>query len=222
MKKQTVLERSVVHAGEILIPAGEPHASAYIIQSGEIACMASVKGKKVEIGRFGPGHVVGECFLFSDEPRPFIYEAIVDTSVVVITRHDFTKSTKKIENTIQNVLKLMAAKIKKFEDMASMNAERTHDFDQEAMDIVQHLVRNLSDDKKVDYEDAMLPHFNRLVLVLRSVQERHRHEEQKRNVENLQARLRGDEPPVASQNSHVAASDSLDSFQEAIADEKQA
>lgn len=210
--KNSILERSVVHAGEVLIPAGASHTNAYLIQSGEMVCNTLLNGKKLEVTRYGAGSIIGECFLFSESPRALSYEAAVDTSVVVITRQDFEKKIKKLDSTTQNVMKLMAAKIRKFEDSAALNAEKTHDFDEEAMNIVQHLFRNLSDERKPDYEDAMLPHFNRLVRVLRSVQERHRHEDQRRNVEKLRAKLRGDSP----EETQLPEEEDIDSFSQAI------
>lgn len=193
MAQQSILERTVVHAGQILIHAGMPQSNAYLIQSGEIIAYVNHNNKRLEIGRFGPGTMIGEASLMTEETSSASYEAAVDTTVIAISSHDFQKTLTKADPLVKNVFKHMVHKLKKMEASSIAAAEKNANVDEEAYQIVQYLIRNLDDTRRMDYEQAMLPHFNDLVLVLRSVQEKHRHEIQRKGLEKLQASLGDDE-----------------------------
>ena len=192
-----VLERTVFHAGQILIHAGFPHPCAYIVQTGEILAYILHNGKKLEVDRYGPGMLIAESCLMSEDPLTVNYEAITDSTLVSITHQDFQKNLLKADMAVKNVIRHMASKLKRLTAEAITRAEKESHVDEEAFQIVQHLVRNLSLEKKRDYEDAMLPLFNELVLVLRDVQERHRHEEQRQALTRKQAEILGLSLPEA-------------------------
>ncbi|MBB3239358.1 small-conductance mechanosensitive channel/CRP-like cAMP-binding protein [Pseudomonas sp. Tn43] len=54
-------------AGEMILPAGEVSDHLFIIESGVVSVTLSRAGKKIEAGRMGPGEVIGEAGILSDE-----------------------------------------------------------------------------------------------------------------------------------------------------------
>ncbi|MCO8309088.1 mechanosensitive ion channel family protein [Pseudomonas mandelii] len=54
-------------AGEMILPAGEVSDHLFIIESGVVSVALSRGGKKFEAGRMGPGEVIGEAGILSDE-----------------------------------------------------------------------------------------------------------------------------------------------------------
>jgi CRP-like cAMP-binding protein len=207
-----ILERSVFHAGQVFILAGSKHSNAYIVQSGEVIGFVSHNSKKLEVSRFGPGSLIAETSLLVEEPMTVSYEAVVDTTVVMISAQDFQKSLLKADPLTKTVLKHIAGKFQKITADAIAEAQKNAVIDEEAYKIVQHLIRNLNTEKKSDYEEAMLPHFNELMRVLRSVQERHRHEQQRKTLEKKQSELQG-----KSDNSTAVVED-IDTFSASVKD----
>lgn len=197
MGKNSILERGAVHAGQVIMQAGEPYKHAHIIQSGEVTAKIREDGKDLICATYGPGTIIGERCLMSDDPMIMTLEAKTDTTLITVTRQDFEKKLAKTENTVRSVLKHMNGKLQKAEACAIAEARRKAIIDGEALEIVRHLTRNLSADKQAEYEAAMMPHFNELVLVLREVQERHRHQAQQKYLEQVQAKAKLDEAAAA-------------------------
>jgi small-conductance mechanosensitive channel/CRP-like cAMP-binding protein len=54
-------------AGEMILPSGEVSDHLFIIESGVVSVTLSRAGKKFEAGRMGPGEVIGEAGILSDE-----------------------------------------------------------------------------------------------------------------------------------------------------------
>lgn len=178
---KNVLERSVLHAGRLFIEVGKSHADAYIIQTGEIQAYIVYQNQKVEVGRYGPGDIIGEVGLVSDDPAYMNYVPLVDTTVIKITRQDFSKQLKKADEVVKRVLERLIVKLNRiYKDKATESQDKAH-IDHEAMQIVDHLTRKLDFKRKKDYEEVMLPHFNALVTAVRDVKQRHRLEDFQEN-----------------------------------------
>ncbi|POA31519.1 MULTISPECIES: mechanosensitive ion channel family protein [unclassified Pseudomonas] len=62
-------------AGEMILPAGEVSDHLFIIESGVVSVALSRGGKKFEAGRMGPGEVIGEAGILSDESVPADFSA---------------------------------------------------------------------------------------------------------------------------------------------------
>ena len=54
-------------AGEMILPAGEVSDHLFIVESGVVSVMLTKGGHKVEAGRMGPGEVIGEAGILSDQ-----------------------------------------------------------------------------------------------------------------------------------------------------------
>src|SRR5690606_5508372 len=68
---------------------------------GKIAAFVMRDGERVEVARHGPGTIIGEVCLALDDPIQMSFEALVDTTVVTITRQDFEKKLTRVDQTIK-------------------------------------------------------------------------------------------------------------------------
>lgn len=88
----TVVSRRTATRGSIIMAAGDPTDSLYIILSGRFKVMMSdADGKEVILSILGPGEFFGEMGLIDDAPRSASVVAIEPCELLVITRRDFKK-----------------------------------------------------------------------------------------------------------------------------------
>jgi len=86
-----VTRRSVTR-GTIIMAAGDPTDSLYIVLSGRLKVMMSdADGKEVILTLIGPGEFFGEMGLIDDSPRSASVVAIEPCELLAITRRDFKK-----------------------------------------------------------------------------------------------------------------------------------
>ncbi|HET9736376.1 MAG TPA: cyclic nucleotide-binding domain-containing protein [Burkholderiales bacterium] len=88
----TVVTRRSVTRGTIIMAAGDPTDSLYIILSGRLKVMMSdADGKEVILTILGPGEFFGEMGLIDDAPRSASVIAIEPCELLSINRRDFKK-----------------------------------------------------------------------------------------------------------------------------------
>lgn len=88
----TVVSRRTATRGSIIMAAGDPTDSLYIILSGRFKVMMSdADGKEVILSILAPGEFFGEMGLIDDAPRSASVVAIEPCELLVITRRDFKK-----------------------------------------------------------------------------------------------------------------------------------
>jgi CRP/FNR family cyclic AMP-dependent transcriptional regulator len=88
----TVVTRRSVARSTIIMAAGDPTDSLYIVLSGRLKVMMSdADGKEVILTILGPGEFFGEMGLIDDAPRSASVVAIESCELLAITRRDFKK-----------------------------------------------------------------------------------------------------------------------------------
>ncbi|HEX5091078.1 MAG TPA: Crp/Fnr family transcriptional regulator [Burkholderiales bacterium] len=88
----TVVSRRSASRGSIIIAAGDPTDSLYIILSGRFKVMMSdAEGKEVILSILSGGEFFGEMGLIDDAPRSASVVAIEPCELLVITRRDFKR-----------------------------------------------------------------------------------------------------------------------------------
>jgi CRP/FNR family cyclic AMP-dependent transcriptional regulator len=88
----TVVTRRSVARGTMIMAAGDPTDSLYIVLSGRLKVMMSdADGKEVILTIIGPGEFFGEMGLIDDAPRSASVVAIEPCELLAITRRDFKK-----------------------------------------------------------------------------------------------------------------------------------
>lgn len=166
-----ILERKVIYGGETFIKEGQEHGRAYIVQQGLIRSFIEEDGAKVYIQDYGPGRLIAETCLMSDEPMPMSYEAIENTTVVTLTRQDFQKKIARIDEGIAKVLEHVMMKLNYQYSNDLEGAKKQLVMDEEAQKIIQALLANMPEDRRFKYERAILPHVNAIVSEIRALKE---------------------------------------------------
>lgn len=192
MSQNNILERVVIHANKTFIHQGETRTDAFMIQDGEVASFVVEKGNKVEIDRYKSGTIIAEMNLLTEEVSKLNFEATVNTTLVKITRQDFEKKLKKHDAVILNVITHLIEKLKKQEHNWAQHILQAKQNDFKAMEIVDHLLRDMEIQRKRKYEEVLLPHFNIMVKALEEIKRDERHEKQKTNLDNTIERVKSD------------------------------
>jgi signal transduction histidine kinase len=75
-------EQIEIPEGEVIIKEGSDSEEMYIVVEGQLVVTKHSGGKDVELGRIGPGDVVGEIALLDQAPRTATVSAVVDTFAI--------------------------------------------------------------------------------------------------------------------------------------------
>lgn len=166
-----VLERKVIPPGKPFIKAGEEHARAYIVQSGLISAFIMENDQKIEVAQYGPGRIIGEICLMSDEPMTMSYEALESTTVITLTRQEFQKKISKVDKNVSTILEHVMNKLnyQYAEDLDK--AKQGAELDEDALKLVQAFIADVPEERKVAYENVILPHLNALLKGIKTLKE---------------------------------------------------
>lgn len=174
-KSADVLERTVLHPGKFFLHAGEDNMRAFIVQTGEVTSyFTNDDGQIIEIEKYGPGSIFGEKGLIIQHKPSLDYKATETTTVIVITRQDFEKHMKKVPKSVKTVLDHALEKIRNYERKGSEAAIRQFnidDVDDVAVQLVAALVKDLPEEKKAEYKDAITPHINGLIKAIKELKQ---------------------------------------------------
>lgn len=165
----SILERSVIQKGKIFIRAGEEISRAYVIQNGEVLAYTMQDDRKVEVAYYGPGQIIGEFGLVSDEVSTLSYEAMELCTVVTVTRQEFQKRLHKADKNVATIMEHAVKKITYYESIETQKALRAAEIDETAYLLMNSLLKSVPYDKKLEYEDAVLPPLNNLVKALKEL-----------------------------------------------------
>jgi CRP-like cAMP-binding protein len=166
---KSILERKVIHPGKAFIKAGEENARAYLIQNGEVRGFFKDGDQEIEIGTFGPGHIIGEVCLMSDEPLSISYEAITDTTVAMVTRAEFQKKVARVDENIFTILEHIAVKLNRQAKRDIDAAKKLAEVDPDARKMLGQFLSDIPEQNHIAYENAVLPHLNAMVKSIKRV-----------------------------------------------------
>ena len=172
-----VLERTSLPAGKVFIRQGEENARAYVIQNGEVRAFITDEDQKIEVARHGPGTIIGEECLVVDEPAKVSYETITAATVITFTRHDFQKRLVKAGKGVNVVFEHAVNKLIYYQNSDTAKALSRMEIDDTTRALVNSLLTGLSEDKRVEYENALLPHVHGMVQEIKTLKEKGRDEE---------------------------------------------
>ncbi len=83
-------------AGEVLMKEGDHGDEAYVIVSGEVEVLKTIRGQDVAVVTLREGDTVGEMAMISNAPRSATVRATRNTDVVVITEDLITQGLAKL------------------------------------------------------------------------------------------------------------------------------
>lgn len=95
-------------AGEVIMRQDEPGDCAYFVQSGRVVIVRQrPDGTEIEVGRRGPGTLIGEMAIVDDGPRSATIRALEDCRLLEISKADFSRAVKNANPIVGLVTKLI-------------------------------------------------------------------------------------------------------------------
>lgn len=167
--KDDVLERSVFAAGNVFIKAGSQNNQAYVIQSGRVRAYVVEDGQEIDVAEYGSGIIVGEISLMLDEPLRMNYQALDDTTVVIINRHDFKRKYAQSDNTLKKIMGFLINKLNHHDTSGIEQATVNIELDETAMFLIDSLTSGMPLEKQKTYKEAMLPDIAALMNTIKKL-----------------------------------------------------
>ncbi|HEY8075382.1 MAG TPA: DUF1003 domain-containing protein [Labilithrix sp.] len=124
--------------GELVFGMGDKGSSMYVVLSGGVQIFLPPKEKdepRVILKDARTGEYFGELSLFDDKPRSASVEAVVETTLLELTRDEFGDHLGKSRNAAMAILAEMAERLRETNAMLSQRA---------AKDVVKELEENLT------------------------------------------------------------------------------
>jgi hypothetical protein len=97
------------------------------------------------------------------------------------------------------VIESLLKKIQDYEQKSVYRALERMDVEDQTLEIVNHLLRDMPFDRKKRYEEVLLPNFNEMVRSLDRIKKEERHKKQKEALDQKLAEINGED---SSQDEH--------------------
>lgn len=124
-------------SGESVFAQGDKGSSMYVVLSGavQIFLPGTDDEPRVVLKDARTGEYFGELSLFDDKPRSASVEAVVDTTLLELTREEFGEHLSRSKNAAMAILAEMAERLRETNAMLSQRAAR---------DVVKEIEENLT------------------------------------------------------------------------------
>lgn len=188
-KTTDILERKVIHAGKVFIQQGDENSRAYVIQVGAVKGFVMKGEERIDVAVHGPGDMIGEVNLVSDEPAEINYEAMVDTTVITVTRQDFQKKLARMDKSVKTIINYMTQKLQSQDRYSVDKAFKSSEIDEKSYALTRTFTVNLPPEKQHEYEAAILPHVNGILKAIKELRTKERHAKQAADLEEKIAEL---------------------------------
>jgi uncharacterized membrane protein len=125
------------NAGDSVFAQGDKGNSMYVVLSGAVQIFLPGKGNepRVVLKDARTGEYFGELSLFDDKPRSASVEAVVETTLLELTREDFGDHLSKSKTAALAILAEMAERLRETNAMLSQRAAR---------DVIKEIEENLT------------------------------------------------------------------------------
>ncbi len=111
---QIVVQRTF-KKGETIFHEGEEGAGFYLVVTGLVRVFKlSYEGKEQILHVFGPGEPIGEVPVFAGQSFPANAQALMDSSLLYISRADFIDLIKKHPSMALNMLAVLSKRLRRF------------------------------------------------------------------------------------------------------------
>jgi CRP/FNR family cyclic AMP-dependent transcriptional regulator len=154
------LTEKTFKAGDIVFSQGDRGSSMYVVQSGAVQIYLPSAGKDappVVLKDLRTGEYFGELALFDDKPRSASVRALVDTTLMELTREELAEHLGRSTRAAMTILSEMAERLRETNAMLSTRT---------AKDVVKEFEENLSWSQKLADKVAELNGSWAFILVL--------------------------------------------------------
>lgn len=93
--------------GEVVFSEGESGDRAFVIEEGEIEVSTVEHGRRVVLGRLGPGALLGEMAIIDHAPRTATATAVIPSVLSIITREQITDRLNQADPLVRLLMSLV-------------------------------------------------------------------------------------------------------------------
>ncbi len=115
-------ERVQLNQGDILFEEGDDSARAYLILDGELTLLKRLAQEDFIVQHFATGDTVGFCCLLGQLPALFSLHASAKTTVLTISRNQFSKILEQFPETTKISLQSLVKELYQWERKNMHNA----------------------------------------------------------------------------------------------------
>lgn len=169
-KDRDIHNRHFVPAGDTVIEQGEKGNTAYLIQSGSVRVYREENGKTAELGKLGPGDIVGEMALIVDEPRTATVKALENTTFITITRPMMIERMAKTDPLIKALTPMLIKRLETGNKKALGGNDSFEDLMVAITTIYNNIHNGLPPQKKRSMEKAVLPKIDEFLKAVENFQ----------------------------------------------------
>lgn len=106
ISRDKLLDRRIFYNGTVIFAEGSKGDAAFLIEDGNVRLTQDTNtAKEVEIAIVGKNGIFGEMALFDDNPRMATATAQGTVIVIAISREDFERKTRRLDEDVRQFLK---------------------------------------------------------------------------------------------------------------------
>ena len=156
---------------------GEVGACAYVIERGKVEVFTEVPGAdKTVLAELGPGSIVGEMAIITQEPRSASAIAVEETVLVRVTADDFADGLKTADGNFQALVRVLINRLRAANSFARTAAIMTaaqqgrvsiDSLESDIKNTVKLVENKIAVDKREAFRAEVFPIVKTLLNVLR-------------------------------------------------------
>ena len=109
--------------GDVLFEEGDDHGRAYLILSGQLTLMKKFEGEEIVIKEYISGDFLGSFSLLGAMPALFLLQANAETTVLTISRKEFSKILEQFPETVKIALRSLLKELHQWERKNTTEAD---------------------------------------------------------------------------------------------------
>lgn len=115
--KWTKQEKKTFASGRMLMHQGDSGEEAYLIVKGSVEVFRETGDQKIILTTLGPGEIVGEMALITDENRSASVAALTDTEVTVLTKQIMAQNLRKLPPYMEKIVSALTRRLQTANDL---------------------------------------------------------------------------------------------------------
>ncbi len=168
MPAARIYKRATYFPGHILMTQGENGTTAYIIERGRVEVnIRDVVGNKVVLADLGPGDIVGEMALITQEPRSANAIVLEESVLLQVTSSDFAEGLRRTDGTFQTLVTVLTDRLR-----TTNNTFLQAEYSLEALETkvratIEHVAKNIGGTQRESFRREVMPVLTNLLNILK-------------------------------------------------------
>lgn len=165
-----ILDRQSMAAGTLVMKEGEFGNRAFYIEKGRVEVFRHDKqGRKMVLAVLGPGSIIGEMALITNERRTASVQAL-DDCVLVSISYKLQKALSKSDKVFKALIEILAERLNKSNDALCKKYQDISELEEAARLTVQNISFALPEEQHQEFKKDVLPILSELKETLKKYQ----------------------------------------------------